>query len=126
MVPDLMSIQADGKIPIDLMDNGLALKTQQKEEKEGGKSLMCRIYSQCVTGTDVLRWLYHWCFPSAVNGPTEGPCSVVQCYVVCQVDSLNSIYPLGRDMGCTSGSEILHSGVFHGLASEGRWGDVIF
>lgn len=34
--------------------------------------------------------------------------------------------PIREGHGCTSGSEILHSGVFHGLASEGRWGDVIF
>lgn len=28
-------------------------------------------------------------------------------------------------MGCTSGPEILDSWLFHGVASEGRWGDVI-
>lgn len=35
MVPDLMSIQADGKIPIDLGDTGLAQNSKQKEAKKG-------------------------------------------------------------------------------------------
>ena len=35
MVPDVMSIQADGKIPIDLVDTGSAQNSQQKEAKKG-------------------------------------------------------------------------------------------
>lgn len=35
MVPDLMSIQADGKIPIDLVDSGSAPNSQLKEERKG-------------------------------------------------------------------------------------------
>jgi len=35
MMPDLMSIQADGKIPIDLVHTGLAQNSQQKEAKKG-------------------------------------------------------------------------------------------
>lgn len=35
MVPDKMSIQADGKIPINLVDIGSAQNSQRKEKKEG-------------------------------------------------------------------------------------------
>lgn len=35
MVPDLTSIQADGKIPIDLVDTGSAPNSQLKEAKKG-------------------------------------------------------------------------------------------
>lgn len=37
MVPDLMSVQDYGKIPIALVDTGSAQNSQQKEEKKGDR-----------------------------------------------------------------------------------------
>lgn len=94
MVPDLMFIQVDGKIPIDLVDNGLALKSQQKEEKEGDsrqilnvQDLFSVLHRNSIT-EGFLALVFSLSHEESNIWGTEGPCSVIQCYVVCQVDSV--------------------------------------